>query len=143
MKSFLESIIKKAGEISLGHRARLSEVAIQRKDTVKDLVTEADIAVENYLIEQIKSRYSGHAICGEESGTHTGNEYRWVIDPIDGTTSFAHGLPIYSISIAVQQHGETILGAVFAPVLDELFMAEKDNGATLNGRPIQDRKSVV
>jgi len=121
-------------------------VAITRKGTVKDLVTEADIAVENYLTAQIKQAYPDHAICGEESGTHLSRrsgaetdgegQFRWVIDPIDGTTSFVHNLPIYSISVAVQQHGQTVLAAVYAPVLGELFMAERGRGATLNGEPI-------
>jgi myo-inositol-1(or 4)-monophosphatase len=111
-------------------------VKVSQKDTVKDLVTEADVAVENYLIEQINKHYPDHAICAEESGTHTGNEYRWVIDPIDGTTSFVHDHPFYSISVALQQNDQTILAAVFAPVLGELYMAEKGNGATRNGQPI-------
>jgi myo-inositol-1(or 4)-monophosphatase len=137
MKSFLHQIVTGAGEISLEYKARLSEVQITRKDTVKDLVTEADVAVENYLVEQIKAKYPDHAICGEESGDHTGNEYRWVIDPIDGTTSFIHDLPFYSISVALQKNSQTILAAVYAPVLNELFMAEHGNGATLNDKTIR------
>ena len=136
MKNFLNNIITRAGEISLDYKARLHEVQITRKDTVKDLVTEADVAVENYLVEQIKKHYPDHAICGEESGDHSGNEFRWVIDPIDGTTSFIHDLPFYSISIALQKNDQTILAAVFAPVLDELFMAERGQGATFNDQPI-------
>jgi myo-inositol-1(or 4)-monophosphatase len=136
MKTFLKDIITQAGAISLAHRARLHTMQITRKDTAKDLVTEADVAVENYLVEQIKQTYPDHAICGEESGLHSGNEFRWVIDPIDGTTSFVHEQPFYSISIAVQQNEQTILAAVYAPVLGELFMAEKGRGATLNGQPI-------
>ena len=136
MKTFLQNIVTRAGEISLEYRARLSEVKVTQKGTVKDLVTEADVAVENYLIEQIKNTYPDHAICAEESGTHAGGETRWVIDPIDGTTSFVHGHPFYSISIALQQNNQTILAAVFAPVLGELYMAEKGKGATRNGQPI-------
>ena len=137
MKSFLKDLMTRAGAISLEHRARLSEVEVTHKGTVKDLVSDADIAVENFLIEQIKNRYPDHAICCEESGMHTGGEYRWIIDPIDGTTSFVHGLPFYSISIALEHNGQTILGAVFAPVLNELFQAEHGQGATLNGQPIR------
>jgi len=137
MKSFLKDLVIRAGELSLDHKARLSEVQFNSKGTVKDLVSEADIAVENFLIEKIQNRYPDHAICCEESGTHAGSEYRWIIDPIDGTTSFVHGLPFYSISIALEHNGQTILGAVFAPVLKELFIAEKGKGATLNGHPIR------
>ena len=136
MKEFLKQIVTRAGEISLEYRARLSEVKVSQKDTVKDLVTEADVAVETYLIEQIENTYPEHAICAEESGTHAGGEYRWVIDPIDGTTSFVHGHPFYSVSIALQQGNDTILAAVFAPVLGELYMAEKGKGATRNDQPI-------
>lgn len=143
MKEFLNNIITHAGEISLEHRARLGEVKISQKATVKDLVTEADVAVENYLIEQIKNTYPDHAICAEESGVHSGNEYRWVIDPIDGTTSFVHDQPFYSISIALQKNSQTILAAVFAPVLGELYMAEKGKGATRNGHPIRVSDSAV
>ena len=135
MKSFLESIIKRAGAISLEYKARLGEVRVDRKSE-KDLVTEADVAVEQYLVEQIKQRYPDHAIVGEETGTHEGSEYRWIIDPIDGTGSFVHDLPYYSTSIALEHKGELVLAAVYAPVLGELFMAEKGKGATLNGKPI-------
>ena len=135
MYPFLKDIITQAGQISLEHKARLSEVKIDRK-SLKDLVTEADVAVEKYLVEQIKKHYPDHSILGEESGAHAGNEYRWVIDPIDGTTTFVHGLPFYSISIALQQNNQTTLAAVYAPVLGELFMAERCKGATLNGQPI-------
>jgi myo-inositol-1(or 4)-monophosphatase len=137
MKTFLKDIITRAGEISLAHRARLHEMQITRKGTVKDLVTEADVAVEQFLVEQIRQAYPDHAICGEESGTHRGNEYRWIIDPIDGTTSFIHTLPFYSVSIAVECNSETVLAAVYAPVLGELFMAERGKGATLNDIPIR------
>ncbi|MFZ9024649.1 MAG: inositol monophosphatase family protein [Anaerohalosphaeraceae bacterium] len=143
MKSFLQQIVTRAGEISLEYRARLGEVKVSQKDTVADLVTEADVAVETYLVKEIRTAYPDHAICAEESGTHAGGETRWVIDPIDGTTSFVHGHPFYSISVAVQQHNDTILAAVYAPVFNELFMAEKGNGATLNGEPICVSKSTA
>ena len=136
MKTFLESIIKQAGRISLDYKARLADVRVSRKSE-KDLVTEADVAVEHYLVKQIRQRYPDHAIVGEETGTHAGSEYRWIIDPIDGTGSFVHDLPYYSTSIALEHAGELVLAAVYAPVLGELFMAEKGNGATFNGRPIR------
>ena len=83
-----------------------------------------------------KSRFPHHAVWGEETGSHAGGEYRWVIDPIDGTTSFVHDYPFYSVSIALEQHDEPILAAVYGPVLNELFFAEKGKGATLNDKPI-------
>ncbi|MEN8127564.1 MAG: inositol monophosphatase family protein [Planctomycetota bacterium] len=135
MKSFLTDIITRAGEISLDYKARLHEVRVDRKNK-RDLVTEADVAVEKYLVAQIKTRYPDHAILGEETGTHAGGDTRWIIDPIDGTASFVHDLPFYSVSLALEHRGEVILGAVNAPVLGELFIAEKGKGAALNGQPI-------
>lgn len=135
MKQFLHDIIVEAGQITIDYRSRLSTISVIKKSP-KDLVTEADIAVEKFLIDQISERYPQHSILGEESGAHKGNEYRWVIDPIDGTTSFVRNQPFYSVSIALEKNGQTILAAVNAPVLGELFEAEIGKGATLNGNPI-------
>ena len=136
MKDFLTRIITEAGEISLDYKRRLKDLAVNRKSD-KDLVTAADIAVERYLVSQIQAACPDHAILGEETGHHPGGDYRWIIDPIDGTTSFVHDQPFYSVSVALEHRGQLILGAVNAPVLGELFLAEKDRGATLNGRPIR------
>ena len=135
MKDFLKTIITKAGAISLDYRANLSSLDVRRKSP-NDLVSDADIAVEQYLISQITDRFPRHAIHGEESGDIDGDEYRWVIDPIDGTTSFVHNQPYYSVSIALEKNHRTILAAVYAPVMGELFMAELEKGATLNDKPI-------
>lgn len=135
MYTFLKTIITEAGRIAMEHKGRLSEVRVDRKSD-KDLVTEADVAVENYLVSRIKAVYPDHAIVGEETGTHAGSKYRWIIDPIDGTTSFVHDQPFFSISVGLEKHGETILGAVNAPALGELFMAEIGKGAALNDKPI-------
>jgi len=136
MKTFLKQIALEAGKTALDYKSRLSEIRIEHKGTVKDIVTEADVAVEHYLIEQIKKTYPDHGILGEETGVHAGNEYRWIIDPIDGTTSFAHDQPFFSNSIALEKNGELILAAVNIPVMGELFMAEKGKGATLNDKSI-------
>ena len=135
MYEFLKNIITEAGQIALARKARLADVQVTRK-SAKDLVTEADVAVENFLVEQINRQYPDHAILGEETGSHTGNEYRWIIDPIDGTNSFVHDQPFFSNSIALEKNGTVVLAAVNAPVLGELFMAERGSGATLNGKPI-------
>jgi len=131
----LTDLITQAGEISLQYRDKLSDLKVSRK-TPKDLVTEADVAVEKYIVGRIKEAYPEHAILGEESGEHSGNEYRWIIDPIDGTTSFVHHQPFYAVSIALEKAGELILAAVNAPVLGELFQGQKGGGATLNGQQI-------
>lgn len=136
MKEFLREIVLAAGAISLEYRGRLDSIAVTHKSR-KDIVTEADVAVENYLVERINERYPDHAILGEESGSHEGSSgWRWIIDPIDGTVSFVRGQAFYSISVCVEKDGEFVLGAVYAPVLDELFTAEKGGGAFLNGEPI-------
>ena len=135
MKDFLYKIINEAGQIALDQARRLDSIEVTHKSR-RDIVTQADIAVEDYLVAQIKKRYPSHAILGEESGSHSGSEYRWIIDPIDGTLSYFRNHRYYSISIAVEKEGQTVLGAVFAPALDELFIAEKGRGAFLNGKPV-------
>lgn len=136
MKNFLREIILEGGSLSLDYRLRLGELEVTHKSR-KDLVSEADVAVEEFLVARIKKRYPDHAILGEESGSHAGKSgWRWIIDPIDGTTSFLRGQAYYSISIAVEKDGDVVLGAVYAPVLNELFVAEKDAGAFLNDNPI-------
>lgn len=136
MKDFLREIILAAGAVTLEYRGRLKDIEVTHKSR-KDIVTEADVAVENYLVGRIKERYPGHAILGEESGSHEGKgRWRWIIDPIDGTVSFVRGQAFYSISVCVEKDGEFVLGAVYVPVLEELFTAEKGGGAFLNGEPI-------
>lgn len=135
MRSFLKDIITQAGVLSLEFKRKLSGLSVHRK-SVKDLVTEADVAVERFLVEHIQKQYPDHAILGEESGVHAGGDYRWIIDPIDGTGSFVHDQPFYSISVALEHRGTLILGAVNTPVMSELFMAEKGKGAARNGQPI-------
>jgi myo-inositol-1(or 4)-monophosphatase len=135
LKEFLYDIIKQAGSISLDFRTRLSSLEITKK-TDKDLVSAADLAVEAFLVKQIGIRFPDHAILGEECGACGDSEYRWIIDPIDGTTSFVHGQPFYSISIALEKQGQIVMGAVNAPVLEELFFAQRGQGAVCNDKPI-------
>ncbi len=136
MKTFLKNLILQAGDICKKEQKLLTPEDVEFKDT-KDLVTVIDKKVEDFIVKKIKEDYPGHDIFGEETGrTNLSSDYLWVIDPIDGTTSFFHQQPFYSISIAVQYQGKTILGAVFAPRLDELFMADIDKGAFLNDKPI-------
>jgi myo-inositol-1(or 4)-monophosphatase len=110
---------------------------------VIDIVTEADLAAEKLIIERIKSHYPRHAILSEEAGAVTtvagdGGEWRWVIDPLDGTTNYSHGYPCFCVSVALERVGHGIaLGVVYDPTRDELFAAERGEGATLNGRRIR------
>ncbi len=102
-----------------------------------NLVTEADLLAEAYITERIRRSFPGHDILAEESPETTkGSSFRWVIDPLDGTTNYAHGFPVFCTSIALEVEGDILLGAVCNPPLNELFFAEKGKGASLNGTPI-------
>ncbi|HUZ48397.1 MAG TPA: inositol monophosphatase family protein [Candidatus Dormibacteraeota bacterium] len=111
---------------------------IRQKDRRADIVTSADRASEAIVIARIREAYPDAAILAEESGASPGSsDERWIIDPLDGTTNFAHGYPIYCVSIAYERAGELLAGAIYAPALDECFAAERGGGATLNGKPIR------
>lgn len=101
-------------------------------------VTEADLAAERAIIGAIRARFPDHGLLAEESGTRrTASDYVWVIDPIDGTLNFAHGFPHSCVSIAAVRRGEAVAAGIYDPFRDELFLAEKGKGATLNGKPIK------
>jgi myo-inositol-1(or 4)-monophosphatase len=137
MIEFIKSIARQAGQIALDQRRRFDESLIHVKGTDTDLVTDVDRQIEKFLIDKISSRYPDHGFYGEETGvTNAGSEYRWVIDPIDGTTSYIHDFHFYSVSIGLQRNEKNIAAVVYAPKLDELFSAVKDGGAMLNDRPI-------
>lgn len=125
----------KGGNVLRSYYGRLAQV--DKKGEI-DLVTEADTAAEKVVIEIIKEVFPDHAILAEESGWNSGNyDYQWIIDPLDGTTNFAHDLGLYSISIAFALAGETVFGIVLIPESREMFTAVKDSGAELNGKPIR------
>ena len=105
-----------------------------------DLVTESDLASEQLIIDRIKTYHPRHAILAEESGAsgpadHQ-DEWRWIIDPLDGTTNYAHGYPCFCVSIGLEHKGRMEVGVVYDPMRDELFTAERGQGASLNGRRI-------
>ena len=109
-----------------------------------DLVTEADLASEKLIIESIRSHYPRHAILAEESGASDGtdtdaaqSEWKWIIDPLDGTTNYAHGYPCFCVSVAVERAGRIEIGVIYDPMRDELFAAERGQGAHLNERRIR------
>lgn len=100
--------------------------------------TEKDIAAEKLIVSRIHERYHDHSILAEEGSTQDhGSEYTWVIDPIDGTHNYMHGVPFFAVSIGVQYRGDAIVGAIYAPMQDELYAASKGNGARRNGEPIR------
>ena len=107
-----------------------------------DIVTEADLAAERFIIERIKSHYPRHAILAEEAEAagrrHEGEgEWKWIIDPLDGTTNYAHGYPSFCVSVALERAGQVELGVVHDPLRGETFAAERGEGASLNGRRIR------
>jgi myo-inositol-1(or 4)-monophosphatase len=110
---------------------------VRKKDTV-EIVTEADTESEKEIIAALQAKFPEHAFLSEESGLQEGtDEYRWIIDPLDGTVNFAHNVPIFSISIALTHRSELVLGIVLNPMDGELYSAVRGQGAQLNGRPIQ------
>ena len=119
------------------HLKRLSRINIVRKSNSIDLVTEADRESETAIIEVIHRAFPTHAILAEESGASAHqSDHRWIIDPLDGTTNFAHGFPQFCVSIAYQHRGRTQFGVVFDALKKELFTARLGRGARLNGKPI-------
>lgn len=130
------ALAQQAGEVQLRY-FRGNALDIQAKFNDSDVVTAADKASEKVIIDFIKTHYPSHSILSEEMGSEQGaSDYRWIIDPLDGTTNFSNGLPLFSVSIGVECRGEMIVGVVYAPYLKELFHAVKGNGAYLNGNPI-------
>lgn len=115
-----------------------SSLEISSKSTQHDLVTQYDRASEELIINSIKERFPNHSFLAEESGGNTDEEYEvlWIIDPLDGTSNFAHQVPIFSVSIAACVDGQVLAGVVYQPMTDELFHAEKGKGAFLNDRLI-------
>ncbi len=103
-----------------------------------DLVTEADEESERVVTSILLDGYPDYGIHAEESGRREGTaDARWIIDPLDGTTNYAHGFPFFAVSIALQKAGQVTAGVVYNPVMEELFVAERGSGATLNGKPLQ------
>lgn len=141
MLNFAIQVAREAGNVLVDRLGRA--VQVSNKGAI-DLVTEADLASEKLIIERIRSHYPRHAILAEESGASEenpanprGSEWRWIIDPLDGTTNYAHGYPCFCVSIGVERAGQLELGVVYDPMRNEMFAAERGQGATLNERPIR------
>jgi len=129
---FAVQLAKAAGGIQLAY-FRGDRLSIETKSNVYDVVTRADRESEELIAGMIAERYPDHAILGEEGGCrgNAASDWRWVVDPLDGTTNYSQGLPLFTVSIALQYRGETIVGVVYAPYLNELFTATKGGGAYL------------
>ena len=134
---------RRAGAII--NRAALDSGGLQiRSKQANDFVTEVDRAAEAAIIDAVQKSYPDHAILGEESGAieSAKQEYRWIIDPLDGTTNFIHGFPQYCVSIGVEHRGSLAHGVVYDPVRNELFTASKGRGAFLNDRRMRVSKCL-
>ena len=127
-----------AGQVLLEKFGR--KIDIRMKGDI-DLVTEADLASEALIIERIKSYYPKHSILAEEAGNAVvigdGTTWKWIIDPLDGTTNYAHGYPCFCVTLALEHDGEIVIGVTYDPTRNELFAAERGCGASLNNKPIR------
>ena len=134
-----------AGATQLQHFFN-GEFKISNKEGINNLVTEADHAAEKAIIDIIKTEFPGHYILSEETGEIVmDSEYKWIIDPIDGTVNFANGIPICCVSIGLEKAGQMILGVVYNPLMNEMFFAQKGFGASLNDKKIKvsDKTEVI
>jgi len=136
--NFTIQVARDAGNLLV---QRLGAAKVSNKGDI-DLVTESDVASEELIIERIRSRYPQHGILAEESGEavsvgSTRSEWKWIIDPLDGTTNYAHGYPCFCVSIAVERAGVLEIGVIYDPLRDEMFAAERGQGAMLNDRRIR------
>ncbi|HCC78711.1 MAG: hypothetical protein A2X25_14810 [Chloroflexi bacterium GWB2_49_20] len=130
----LENLARQAGDILRAGYAREHQVDYKG---IIDLVTEVDHQSEDFILDQIRTRFPGHAILAEESGKSDGSkDHLWFIDPLDGTVNYAHNIPIFCVSIGYAHEGATRLGVVYDPMRDECFSAERGRGAWLNGSPL-------
>jgi myo-inositol-1(or 4)-monophosphatase len=109
---------------------------VSEKNT-NDFVSDVDRSAEAIIIDTIRKAYPSHAILAEESGSHAGDDYQWIIDPLDGTTNFLHGFPQFAVSIAMQYRGQLESAVVYDPVRDEMFTASHGQGAQLNDRRLR------
>jgi len=139
MLNFMIETAREAGQVLLEKFGR--KINISLKGDI-NLVTEADLASEKLIIEKIRSHYPKHSILAEESGESIAildgdKRWKWIIDPLDGTTNYAHGYPCFCVTIALERDGEIVVGATFDPTRDEMFSAEKGAGANLNNRRIR------
>ena len=142
MEQVARSVILRAGELIREHLGRVTGASIFSKGP-SDFVTEVDRASEALIIEAIRGRFPDHHIMAEESAQgELGGGITWVIDPLDGTTNFIHGVPFVAVSIGACADGIPVLGLVLDPVRGELFTARRGNGAYLNGWPIRARDGI-
>ncbi len=127
---------REAGTFLMESLGKVRSIEV-KEGQARNLVSEIDKGSEERIIKRIRGTFPGHDILAEESGDHgRSSDFRWIIDPLDGTTNFLHGVPIFAVTIAVEQRGELVAGVTFDPNRNELFTTEKGAGTFLNGRRI-------
>ncbi|MBZ5561052.1 MAG: inositol monophosphatase [Acidobacteriia bacterium] len=143
MESYLDiavEIAHEAGALLLQFSQQPLEISYKRRS---DLVTEADRRSEALIVERLRARFPKHGIVAEEGGgQQTDSEYCWYVDPLDGTTNFAHGFPVYCVTLGLACRGEVVAGVVYDPTREELYTAERGSGAYLHGQRIQVSKTA-
>jgi myo-inositol-1(or 4)-monophosphatase len=138
LEPFKQTAIEAARKSARILRARFGNISHIREKENAEIVTEADTQSEEVIVSTIQADFPDHAVLGEECGLIPGaSEYKWIVDPLDGTVNFAHQIPIFSISIAMAVRDTIVLGIILDPINDELFAAISGQGAQLNGEPIQ------
>lgn len=130
-------VARRAGDVLLDWLERLDRAGVRRKSSGRDLVTAADLASEQCILEGLRAAFPGDAILAEESGAHAGGAHSWYIDPLDGTTNFVHRLPAFAVSIARLTGGRPDVAIVHAPLLGETFTAVAGGGAHCNEAPLR------
>ena len=136
---------EKASKVLIRDFGEIEKLQVSRKGPT-DFVTNSDIKTEKIIIEELKKAKPNYSILSEEYGIEKNNDKNntWIIDPIDGTVNFLHGIPHFAISIALKSNGEIISGLIFDPIKDELFFAEKNNGAFFNNHRIRvSKKNII
>jgi len=137
MKAMLATLIRKAGTDLMAH-FRESEEFLHLRTSAKEAATKYDKTVDRTLIDDLKSVYPSHSILSEESGQIPGDrEFLWIVDSLDGTGNFANWNPFFAVCLALVHQGQLVLGGIYAPAIDELYLAERGAGAYLNGSRLQ------
>ncbi len=136
MLNFAVKAARRAGAIINRASDNLDALTVQHK-SLNDLVSEVDRAAEDAIIDSLKSVYPDHAILAEESGASGASEYQWIIDPLDGTTNFLHGFPVYAVSIALAHKGQIQHAVVYDPTRNDLYTASRGSGAYLNDKRLR------
>src|SRR3989344_8438762 len=144
LSNFIKSIAKQAGEILLKiYNKKDLQHKMKGEDDTNNLVTEADEAANKFLISEIRLNYPDHGIMSEEGeGINPNAEYLWILDPLDGTVNFKTHNPLFGTVVAILQNKKPLMSAIYIPILDELYFAQRGNGSYLNGERIQGSKTT-